>query len=299
MAGSQDCSRESTKYMQLRLGFILLSAIFISSCAKTRIIEHKEWGARFSEQGIKDGCFLLRDNNHESIHYYNKERCITRFLPASTFKIFNSLIALETAVAPDERLLIKWDSTSMSRPGCEMDLTMDSAFKESCLWYYQEIARRIGAQRMQHYLDTIKYGNMNMEGGLDRFWLIDSLQISADEQAGFVKRLYFAELPLSERSQRIVKNMMLREETPKYRLYYKTGTGERNGKYLYWITGFIERIEHVKEPKGSMNKVDERNYPYFFSQNFEMPVADTSKDWFATRIQVMKNILMDYGAMPK
>jgi beta-lactamase class D len=176
---------------------------------------------------------------------------------------------------------------------------MQAAFSESCLWYYQEIARRVGAVRMQHYLDTIKYGNMNMMGGLDRFWLIDSLQISADEQAGFIKRLYFAELPVSERSQRIVKNMMLREETPGYKLYYKTGTGTVNGKNIYWVTGFVERIEHIKEMKGSMNKVDERNYPYFFSQNFEMPETDNSRDWMTTRIALVKEILKDYGAMPR
>ncbi len=140
---------------------------------------------------------------------------------------------------------------------------------------------------------------MNMSGGIDQFWLNDSLQISADEQAGFVKRLYFAELPVSERSQRIVKNMMLQETTPNYKLYYKTGTGLANGKYIYWVTGFIERIQHGKEMKGSMNKVDERNYPYFFSQNFEVPESDTSRNWFTTRIEVLKEILKDYGAMPK
>jgi beta-lactamase class D len=268
------------------------------SCAESRITEHADWGKKYEQYGIKNACIIIRDNNHESIHYYNKERCIERFLPASTFKIFNSLVALETAVAPDERLLIKWDSVK-SRPGCDQDLTMKDAFAESCLWYYQEIARRIGPAKMQHYLDTMKYGNMLMAGSIDKFWINDSLKISADEQAGFIKRLYFAELPVSERSQRIVKNLMLREEKPGYRLYYKTGTGQVGDKYLYWVTGFIERIEHVKEHKSSMNKIDERNYPYFFSQNFEMPVSDTSHDWFDTRIEILKEVLKDYGAMPK
>lgn len=264
-----------------------------------RIIEHKEWGTSFEQHNIKNACFILRDNNHEAIHYFNKERCLQRMLPASTFKIFNSLVALETAVAPDERLLIKWDSTNKSRPECDKDLTMQEAFKGSCVWYYQEIARRIGAQRMQHFLDTIQYGNHNMGGSTDMFWLNDSLQISADEQVGFVKRLYFAELPVSERSQRIVKDLMLQETTPGYKLYYKTGTGKSGDKYVYWVVGFIERVEHIKEMKGSMNKIDERNYPYFFAQNFDIPVSDTAGNWFGTRIEVLKDILKEYGAMPK
>jgi len=241
---------------------------------------------------------MLRDNNHESIHYYNKERCLQRFLPASTFKIFNSLVALETAVAPDDQLVIKWDSVVRWRPEWNKDMNMREAFKVSNVAYYQEIARRIGPGRMQHYLDTVKYGNMKMEGRIDTFWLNNSLQISADEQTGFVKRLYFTELPFAERTQRIVKTLMLQEQTPAYNLYYKTGTGRVGDKYIYWVVGFVERIEHVKEPEGSMNKSDVRNYPYFFAQNFEMPVADTSRDWFKVRIDIVHEILKNYGAIP-
>lgn len=291
-----------TSYFLLPASYLLLALLLLTaSCRETRITEHTEWGKLYEQYGIKDACFMLRDNNHESIHYYNKERCVQRFMPASTFKIFNSLVALETGVAPDERLLIKYDSTLAikSRPEWQKDMDMREAMKVSCVWYYQEIARRVGAARMQHYLDTVKYGNMNMAGAVDMFWLNDTLKISADEQAGFIKRLYFAELPVSERSQRIVKNIMLREEAPGYKLYYKTGTGQIGDKYIYWVTGFAERIEHVKEPKGSMNKEDFRTYPYFFSQNFEMPISDTSKNWFDTRIEITKQILKDYGALPR
>jgi len=285
--------------MQTRIIFFCLSLLFLTSCANTRIKEHTEWGKIYEQYGIKNACFQLRDNNHESIHYYNLQRCSQRLLPASTFKIFNSLVALETAVAPDDQLVIKWDST-VRRPEWDKDMTMREAFKVSNVAYYQEIARRIGPARMQHYLDTVNYGNTSMGGKIDNFWLNNTLKISADEQVGFVKRLYFAELPFSERTQRIVKTMMLQEETPGYRLYYKTGTGEDSGRNTYWVVGFIERIEHVKETKGSMNENSNvRNYPYFFAQNFDMPLSDTSKNWYQVRIDAVKEILKAYGAMPK
>lgn len=284
--------------MRFSVMLAVLGSLLFASCAKTRIIEHKDWGDVYKENGIKDACFILRDNNHESIHYYNLERCGTRYLPASTFKIFNSLVALETAVAPDERLVIKYDTALPARPEWQKDMDMAEAMKLSAVWYYQELARRIGPVNMQRFLDTIKYGNMNMGGGIDQFWLNDSLKISADEQAGFVKRLYFHELPMSERSQRIVKNIMLREEGNGYKLYYKTGTGVVNGKTIYWVTGIVERIQKVKEMKGSMNKEDFRIYPYFFSQNFEMPESDTSRNWYDIRISMAKNILKKYGALP-
>jgi beta-lactamase class D len=278
--------------------YSILAVLLFSSCAKTRIKDHKEWSAYYEKYGIKNACFMLRDNNHESIHYYNKERTIQRMLPASTFKIFNSLVALETAIAPDDQLLIAWDGVHR-RDAWDKDMTMREAFRVSNVAYYQEIARRIGKARMQHYLDTVKYGNMKMGDSIDKFWLNNTLQISADEQTGFVKRLYFNELPFSDRSQRIVRSMMLQEDSVRYKLYYKTGTGIVGDKYIYWVVGFTERIVQVNEPKESMNKSNERNYPYFFAQNFEMPVSDTSKDWSKIRIDIARKILLDYGALPK
>ncbi len=284
--------------MFLRFSAVCLMVFVFSSCYNSRLKEHDDWSKFFEPYGIKNACFMLRDNNHESIHFYNRDRCTQRFLPASTFKVFNSLVALETAVAPDDQLVIKWDSMQR-KPEWDKDMDMREAFKVSCVPYYQEIARRIGPAKMQHFLDTIKYGNMLMAGRIDNFWLNDSLKISADEQTGFLKKMYFNELPMSDRSQRIVKTMMLQEQTPAYNLYYKTGTGKVGDKYIYWIVGFAENIMNVKEPKGSMNKSDVRYYPYFFAENFEMPASDTSKDWMKVRIEILHNLLKEYGAIPK
>ncbi|MBS1773485.1 MAG: class D beta-lactamase [Bacteroidetes bacterium] len=275
----------------------LLAIFLFASCRESRLHEKPEWGKYFEQEGLKDACFILRDHNHETVYFYNKERCLKRFTPASTFKIFNSLVALETAVAPDDELVIKWDSVVRDNADWNKDMNMREAFKVSCVPYYQEIARRIGAARMAHYVDTANYGNKNVAGAIDMFWLNDSLQISADEQVGFLKRMYFAELPFSERSQRIVKNMMLQEETPQYKLYYKTGWGHHGQSDILWVVGFIEKIEHVKEHANSMNKSDMRMYPYFFAMNFDVPENDTTKDWAAIRTNITKAILKDFGTM--
>ncbi len=285
--------------MRLRFAGLICLIIIVSSCRDVRIKEHKDWDQFYNKYGIKDACIMIRDNNHESIHYLNKDRCIKRFTPASTFKVFNSLVALETAVAPDDHLVIKWDGIDRKMPEWNKDMDMAEAFKLSNVGYYQEIARRIGAKRMQHYLDTCKYGNMNMDCAIDSFWLNDTLKISADEQIGLLKKMYFYELPMSERSQRMVKALMLREQAPNFKLYYKTGVGKAGDKWLYWVVGFTEKITHGKEHEGSMNKADERNYPYFFAQNFEMPMSDTSKDWLKVRIDVLHEVLKDYGALPR
>lgn len=284
--------------MYTRILSACLLVIAFSSCRDARLKEHSDWGKYFEEKGIKDACFIMRDNNHESVHYYNKQRCLQRILPASTFKVFISLVALETAVAADDQLIIRWDSVKR-KPEWDKDLTMREALTASSEPYYKELIHRIGATRMQHYLDTTKYGNMKMAGKLDEIWVNDSLLISADEAMGFMKKMYFAELPFSERSQRIVKTMMLREQTPNYNIYYKTGTGQVGDKFTRWVVGFAERVEHVKEDAASMNKSDVRNYPFFFALNFDMPVADTSKDWSEVRIEILHSILKEYGALPR
>ncbi|MEZ5018476.1 MAG: penicillin-binding transpeptidase domain-containing protein [Flavipsychrobacter sp.] len=286
--------------MRIRLYISILSVLLITACKDTRIHEHEEWATFFTEKGIEDGCFIMRDHNHETVHYYNKERTITRFTPASTFKIFNSLVALEIPKAPDEQFLIVWDSVNR-RPEWDKDLTMREAFTVSSVPYYQEMARRIGFDYMQHFLDTANYGNRNAGGAIDEFWLNDSLQISADEQVGFLKKLYFNELPFSERSQRIVRSMMLREQKDNYNLYYKTGWGAPNGaeKETIWIVGFIERIAKMEEHEKSMNKSDIRKYPYFFALNFSLPSSndiDYAK-YTAIREDILKGILKDYGAI--
>jgi beta-lactamase class D len=217
--------------------------------------------------------------------------------PASTFKMFNSMVGLESGIAPDDQYTIRWDSVTRQMPEWNKDLTMREAFKVSSVPYYQELARRVGKDYMQHYLDTANYGNKRIGPAVDQFWLNDTLQISADEQVGFVRRMYFSELPFAERTQRIVKSMMLQEETPGYKLYYKTGWSQLPTKQTLWVVGIAERIDHYKEHERSMNKSDMRLYPYFFAMNFEVAANDNTKDWANLRIEILKEILKDANAI--
>lgn len=195
----------------------------------------------------RDVTFVLLDGGDGSITRYNPARAARRFIPASTFKIPNTLIALETGVAPDGEFTLPWDETM--RPGTgfwseswSRDHTMGSALRNSVYWYYQEIARRIGAERMQLYLDRFEYGNRSMEGGLDRFWLHGGLRISPDEQVKFLHRLVNGGLGVSSRSTDILKDLLVLEETAGYRLSGKTGTaGLTPERHLAWLVGFIEQ----------------------------------------------------------
>ncbi len=268
------------------LGIFLLTGL--SSCMNVRIKEHEEWKHIFDEYGV-EGCYEIYDNNKEIAHYYNKDGGAARVTPASTFKILNSLIGLETGIATNEQFLIKWDGVKRWNENWNQDLTMTQAFKYSAVPYYQELARLIGMEKMRYYIDTLKYGNMQTGQVVDSFWLNDTLQISADEQVGFLKRLYFAELPgFSERSQRIVQHMMLQIEKPEYRLFYKTGWGKVPGKPdVIWVIGFVESIHQLKNVE--THQIDNIPHPYFFAMNFS--TSDTTKDWATIRMEILNKLL--------
>lgn len=275
----------------MRIFFLsLLSLLAFTGCERNNILEQPHWGEIFRRHGIDSACFELSDNSHDQILLYNLERCSRRFSPASTFKIMNSLLALETNVAPDENLIIRWDGAER-RPEWNKDMNMREAFEVSCVPYYQELARRIGAVEMQKWLDTVRYGNKRIGPAVDMFWLNDTLQISPDEQVGLMKKLYFDKLPMSQRSQRIVRSLMLREDSIGYRLYYKTGTHMSESPRLTraWLVGFVERRE---TQKGVVSKQQETNYrPYFFAMHFE--TADTSLNYQEARLSVLKDILRE------
>lgn len=274
------------------IAFFTLFIILIVSCSRENVLYQNQWGTIFKKHGIDSACFELADNNHDQIYIYNLKRAGTRFSPASTFKIMNALIAFESNTAPDEKLNIQWDGIKR-RPEWDKDMNMREAFKLSCVPYFQELARRIGKVEMQKYLDTIRYGNKNIGPEIDNFWLNDSLKISADEQVGLMKKLYFDKLPMAQRTQRIVRSLMLQEENENYKLYYKTGTRfypENNGtKVLAWIVGFAEKKEVQKT---IMEKKTETNYkPYFFAMNYE--TNDTTSKMSETRIEILKDILKE------
>jgi len=264
--------------------------LFLNSCSDVRIKEHAEWKKYFNEYGVENGCIEIYDNNKEIASFYNKEGCAKQIKPLSTFKIFNSLVALEMDVASDEQLVIKWDGVKRPFEKWNQNLTMAEAFKYSAVPYFQEIARRIGRNKMQYYLDTVQYGNKTIGKDIDTFWLDGSLKISADEQVGFVKRLYHGELPaFSERTQRIVRGMMLQEEGKNYRLYYKTGWDYNSLDNLTWMVGYVEQFVTLQNPK--TKQINDIPHPYFFALNFT--TQDTTKDISKIRLQLLKKVMKD------
>src|SRR4051795_2051224 len=164
-------------------------------------------------------------------------------LPASTFKIPNSLIALETGVVADpDKDVFPWDGVKRPIEAWNKDHTLRSAILVSAVPVYQEIARRIGQERMQKYVDLFEYGNRDIGGGIDQFWLTGSLRIDPVQQVDFLDRLRRGVLPVSKRSQDIVRDILPVTGVSDAVIRAKSGLiGAEAGKpSLGWMVGWVE-----------------------------------------------------------
>lgn len=265
--------------MKWSYSYLLVLGVFIS-CSPNNVKQDNNLKKYFDENKV-EGCFGLLDNGNGKFTIYNLSRYRdSSFLPASTFKIVNSLIGLQTGKISSDTMVIKWDGIKR-RPEWDKDLTMYEAFRVSAVPYYQEVARRIGKDTMQAWLDTLSYGTKKITTRIDSFWLDNSLKIKPDEQVGLIKELYFDQLPhINKYNQEIVKKAMLFENNSNYKLAYKTGWGSNEkGNSIGWVVGWIEENQH----------------PYFFVLNIES--ADPNPDMVNIRMKILKDILKHLGYM--
>ncbi len=164
-------------------------------------------------------------------------------MPASTFKIPNSIIALETGVVEDpDKDIFKWDGVKRSIEAWNKDHTLRSAIAVSAVPVYQEIARRIGPERMQKYVDLMDYGNRDIGGGIDQFWLTGNLRIDPMQQIDFLDRLHRGVLPVSRRSQELVRDIIAGDESRRrHHPRQERAVGRRAGQAVTGLDGWLGR----------------------------------------------------------
>ncbi len=215
---------------------IVISALLWSMPA---LAEDPALAELFSQQGVQ-GTIVMSSLNGGKTFIHNDLRAGQRFSPASTFKIPNTLIALEEKVLAGKDDIFKWDGQIHDVATWNHDQTLTSAFKVSCVWCFQELARRVGAEKYQQYLRDLNYGEWREPFVATTFWLDGSLQISALEQVNFLRRVYRRELPLSDPAYETLKHIMLVEEGNTYTLWAKTGWAARVTPPVGWYVGYVE-----------------------------------------------------------
>jgi beta-lactamase class D len=217
----------------------MASLAFGASARAEATAERAELRAAFAREGVA-GTFALYDVQKRELTLVDAERAAARCVPASTFKIANSLIALETGVVKDENEVIPYGGKPQPFKTWETDMPMREAIAMSNVPIYQEIARRVGLERYRVWLDRLGYGNRQTGDAVDTFWLDGPLEISAIEQARFVAQLAQNRLPVSDRSQQIVRSIIRLEQRAGRTLYGKTGWRFSSTPQLGWWTGWVD-----------------------------------------------------------
>jgi beta-lactamase class D len=226
----------------VRLPAAVLAALAAGSAAAgaASLEERPDLAAVLARQKVA-GTFVLYDVAADRLFAADSARAQRRFRPASTFKVVNSLIALETGAVKDENEVIPYGGKPQPFDHWEKDMAMREAIRASSLPVYQEIARRVGAERMRQQLSRLGYGNGAVGPDVDRFWLDGSLRVSAIEQTLFLARLARGRLPLSARAQAIVRDILRLDSGSDAALYGKTGFIPADGRKLGWWVGWVER----------------------------------------------------------
>lgn len=249
------------------------------SLARADVAQNINFERHFQDLGV-EGSIVIYDAKRDRTYQHNPQRNATPFLPASTFKIPNSLIALETGAIADEIAVLTWDGIPRFLPTWNRDLNLREAIKVSAVWFYQVLARRVGYETMQQWVAQIGYGNQNIGSpdDIDRFWLTGELRITPQEQIQFLRRLHRNDLPFSARSLDLVKDIITLEKTPDYTLRGKTGLAQPpDSEGIGWFVGYVERSDNA----------------YFFATNIDIRKPED----IAARIDLTRRCLQDLGLL--
>jgi beta-lactamase class D len=198
----------------------------------------------FNKAGVA-GTILIESTKTGQRFVHNDTRSKQPFTAASTFKVLNTLIALEEGVIAAADSTIRWNGTLYEIADWNRDQTLETAFKVSCVWCYQELAQRVGAAKYPVYIRRSHYGELRESFDVTQFWLDGSLTISAEQQVVFLKQLATGHLPFTASSYTTLKFIMLSEKTPYYHLYEKTGWAARNAPAVGWYVGYLEVAEDI------------------------------------------------------
>ena len=229
--------------MRLKL-FLLLTVYFFKTAGAQNNCTDLFLDSIYKASDL-EGTLLIFDAKKNKKHCYNSPNFNTRYSPASTFKIFNSLIAFETGIVKDSTAIIRWDKKIRKPEYWNQDLSMKRAFRYSAVWAYQELARQAGYSNISKWLNACEYGNKNCSGEIDQFWLNDSLKITIEEQLDFLIKLKENRLPFSKEATQKTKEILFEETTSFGNIYAKTGWAGNDKLDLGWYIGWIEKDDQL------------------------------------------------------
>jgi len=246
-----------------------------------------DWQTHFTNCRV-EGSVVIFDRQNKQWIVSDTTGIKTAVLPASSFKVANLLIALESGVIKDENEVVKWPGATDTvkygyRPEIYHDMTVREAFAESAGWVFVELAKKIGKEKYQQHLKAYHYGNGVLTQTDADFWNFGAFGISPLNQVQFLQALYEGQLPASQRNMDIVKRVMKVEQDKGYTISAKTGWTRDNGINTGWWIGYVESDKGV----------------HFFATRLLQDRRDKQDNFGACRKEITRTVLKDLGVLPK
>lgn len=195
-----------------------------------------------------NGCAVLYSPLENKYSLYNKDMAEQEVTPYSTFKIISTLAGLHNNIIEDETSTMNYNGVEYPNPEWNENLTLQTAFQTSCIWYFRQIIDSVGVDEIKKELTELGYGNCDIsqwEGSnvnpykeLNGFWLNSSLKISPLEQVKILSEIFEGESMYDSENIEILKKVMLIQDNEEQKIYGKTGSGS-DGEA--WFVGFTEK----------------------------------------------------------
>ena len=243
--------------MNSKLFSLFALATLLFACSPNNVKIDSSIAKLLDSAGI-EGSFALLENGSGQFTIANLSSYKdSAYAPLNTFFILPSLMALDKGtIHPNPSTWISTDSVT----------------------YYQQLIDSLGRTAVLKTIDSIHYGKGVVSANLNEFWKDQSLRITADEQLGLIKKLYFKSLPFQKRSQELFNKMISKEENSNYHLSYIEARDSTT--QLSWVLGFEEENKHI----------------YFFVLNTHgRKKGATNTSPAPSSVQLLKNILLQQG----
>ena len=254
-----------------------------SIAAAPAVVERSDWGAFFDDAGVA-GTFALREVGTGETSVWNSDRASERRLPASTFKILNSMIILQTGALDAVDTVVPWDGVVREIPAWNRDHSLRSGIEVSAVWLFQELARTVGESDMAEWVDRVGYGNADIGGGIDEFWLRGDLRISPLQQLDFLEQIVSGGTPFDGDVVDAVRDIVVREQGDDWTWSHKTGTALAESPTLGWLVG----------------TTDNGGREWVFAMNLDLEVSGVDDSQIDPQVRqlVSRQILVAEGALP-
>lgn len=255
-----------------------LILVVVSFCAP---LTAQDLDAHFRRHGLK-GSITLFDYRDKKWISSDDQDTHTGTLPASTFKVLHSLIALQEKAIGGIDDTIRWDGIPKKFKTFEIaawnkDTDLEAAFKNSTVWFYTTLAERIKKRKYKQYLRRSGYGNGNLRRGRDGdFWNFGAFRVTPHQQVNLLISLYEETLPFDKSHQKTVKSLMIESDQEGYVLRSKTGWSY-DGQDIGWYIGYVELEDNV----------------IFFATRIQKELSAPNPDFSKSRKSITKKILAD------